>query len=191
MKKLLTLFLVLAMSTSSWAVLEMNISIDPDGPEGPMDAYQWLGEDVKPSDYIIVDLMTTDALASGMLETLTAITNGDEIVAEFSSTGWLVAGGEIREPGAYDTGFDVFFNSSTLMPFPAGWIWTAIFHVPDYKLPSDEIIIDPYGGNWAGTLADLGPDDQLPYIVLHVIPEPMTIALLGLGGLFLVRKRRK
>jgi hypothetical protein len=37
-----------------------------------------------------------------------------------------------------------------------------------------------------------GPGTDLGYgLIVHQIPEPMTVALLGLGGLFLTRRKRK
>jgi hypothetical protein len=52
-------------------------------------------------------------------------------------------------------------------------------HYWEYSNPSG----GPYGGDGLATEGDLGD------LVIHQIPEPMTIALLGLGGLFLRRRR--
>ena len=65
------------------------------------------------------------------------------------------------------------------------------------------VIIDATSGSWSGYDAAVGPVDGLydgetpayeayglPYAEVTIIPEPMTIALLGLGGLFLLRRRK-
>jgi len=56
--------------------------------------------------------------------------------------------------------------------------------VSEYSPYSDGTGINPYPDGWILlTEGDLGD------LVIHQIPEPMTIALLGLGGLFLRRRR--
>jgi len=82
---------------------------------------------------------------------------------------------------------------------PAGAVlYSFEFHVPD--LPPSTIIVindvtgpDPLGGpalatSIAGQYYYPVLTDVLP-VEIHIIPEPMTIALLGLGGLFLRRRK--
>jgi len=53
-----------------------------------------------------------------------------------------------------------------------------------YAVDYDYVNGGPYSGTWlSATEGDLGD------LIIHQIPEPMTIALLGLGGLFLRRRR--
>jgi hypothetical protein len=42
----------------------------------------------------------------------------------------------------------------------------------------------------AGSLDYGGPVDVIGTVIVHQVPEPMTVALLGLGGLFLLRRRK-
>ena len=64
------------------------------------------------------------------------------------------------------------------------------------------VTIDAESGTWSGNVAVVGPADGaydgetpayeiygLPYAEITVIPEPMTVLLLGLGGLFLRRRK--
>ncbi|MHC4455716.1 MAG: PEP-CTERM sorting domain-containing protein [Planctomycetota bacterium] len=53
-------------------------------------------------------------------------------------------------------------------------------HYWNYSTP----IGAPYGPDYNATEGDLGD------LVLYVVPEPMSIVLLGVGGLFLMRRRR-
>lgn len=61
------------------------------------------------------------------------------------------------------------------------------FHVPD--LPWSTIIfVDPIGLQLFDKFNAPLPSDVIP-LEIHVSPEPMTVALLGLGGLFLRRRK--
>jgi hypothetical protein len=61
------------------------------------------------------------------------------------------------------------------------------YHVPD--LPwSTIILIDPIGLQLFDKFNAPLPSDVIP-LEIHVSPEPMTVALLGLGGLFLRRRK--
>lgn len=80
----------------------------------------------------------------------------------------------------------------------SGILYSFEYHVP--QLPEstyitiDDVVGDnPFGGPAYATSfgwGDYTTTTQLDALVIHVIPEPMTIALLGLGGLFLLRRRK-
>jgi hypothetical protein len=63
------------------------------------------------------------------------------------------------------------------------------YHVP--YLPESTYITIWFDGIVTGyDPATGGYDAQVEPLILHIIPEPMTIGLLGLGGLALLRRRR-
>lgn len=74
--------------------------------------------------------------------------------------------------------------------YPGWWIVEAV----DFNPPSDIAVGDHFDVKITGLAdgtytinSDYGTGDNL---LITVIPEPMTIALLGLGGLFLLRRRK-
>ena len=178
MKKLLIFSLVLAMASVVSAATVIDIDVN---------GVAWAGDDVKPSDIISVTI-SDDEVHSGYLETLLSFSNGDYEDETFvmDGVGWLIYGGQINDQ---TEGFDAYFNGSVLMPRAADDVYTLDFHVPNYKEASDWIIIDATGGTWDGITAAAGDADGLPYVAIHVIPEPATIVLLGLGGLLLRRRK--
>jgi len=180
MKKFLALILVLGVVNMASGAFVLDIKVNGD---------DWDGQSpVVPSDIISLGLRHDASLGGGILNSNVNVSDGDPSSASFSdpASGWLLAGGEMYEQ---DHGFDMFFNGAVLFPRAAADIWHVEFHVPDLDA-SSYIIIDANGGYWDGSNADEGSGDGLPYAMIHVIPEPMTMSLLGLGGLALIRRRR-
>ncbi|MHC4575643.1 MAG: PEP-CTERM sorting domain-containing protein [Planctomycetota bacterium] len=72
--------------------------------------------------------------------------------------------------------------------------WELVDLVPT-PLPTEGLLIDQIifhcqgAGDAVVTLIDANLQDVYDTIVVH-IPEPLTVALVGLGGLFLMRRRR-
>jgi len=123
----------------------------------------------------------------------------------------LKATGEIKA-GSRDAGFYPWYNStvsatgldrfggSAMPPIKAtagtvDLVWDFVIHCDGYGYTILDLTIAVAGGTqhsnygypiaWLNTVeADLGD------LVIHQVPEPATIALLGLGGLFLVRRRK-
>lgn len=76
-------------------------------------------------------------------------------------------------------------------PGATGMLFGFNYHVPD--LPYSTIIEIGSGGDWLPWFEFIDGsfyEGQLDSAFIHVVPEPMTIVLLGLGGL-LVRRRKK
>ena len=74
-------------------------------------------------------------------------------------------------------------------PYPGWWIVEAVDFTPPYDITAGPHFDVTIAGLSLGTYtinSDYGIGDNL----LIIVPEPMTIAMLGLGGLFLLRRRK-
>jgi hypothetical protein len=169
MKRILALFIVCAMVSTASAVTELTMNVDQ-------------GQDVAPSDIIVLQFKDlTGAMTGGIaVGSYINVSAGDNAVHTWYAPpvgGWtIVPAGD----GYTSSGNALWIGS----PVPADdVIFTHEFHVPDGLQASDEILID-YNIAYSGGA-------QAGQIMLHVIPEPATIALLGLGALSLLRRRRK
>jgi hypothetical protein len=167
MKKLLILMLVLGMTSAASAALTW--SADP--------------ITVGVGDTIAVTIDSSDALpyAGGP-----AWVGADpSAVASIASIVQLAAAGE-----------DAVVDDPTATGWPGWWTINAL---DTTGTPGDTMAAGPQwtvtiSGDSVGTYVissdsygSAGADDLL---TINVVPEPMTIALLGLGGLFLLRRRK-
>jgi len=191
MKKLLILMLVLGVASAANATLLISVDgqIDPpdtsitllpsetvvldimgDGGPQPLDAFlviQGPGEIAGYNMLYLGDLsiyMELEEFAAGA-----GMTPEDLLDALDTVYGY---------PGATDLSFMTFADS------PGGDYPTL-----DGKLVDDIIFHCTGEGDVTLTLTDSAFSEVFNSVVIHNIPEPMTIALLGLGGLFLRRRR--
>jgi len=173
MKKLLVLVLVLGLTQAASAATS----------EVLVNGLPWTGGDVEGSDIITWMLLETPGIPIQPFSASPVwgvwVDHGDYVASV------IIAGGmgnmALHQP--VGDGLDISGNYTyfgTLVPGD-GIVQLLEFHVPEDLEPSSWINIT-FTGNYGGfTPAD---------IAIHVIPEPMTIALLGLGGLFLLRRRK-
>ena len=180
MKKFLVLALVLSMATMA------NAGI----------VWQSSATEVHPSDMLTISLVTTNAEHVQGLE-LDAIVDGSSGTAatpltlnshfNFADVGQLVnsGGALIKWVNASDTTVGGDYATGTL--------YTFLYHVP--TVPASTYITingsnqTPYGDTVEIDFSDGTSIYSTQGLVIHVIPEPMTMSLLGLGGLFLRRRK--
>ena len=167
MKKLLVLGLVLALTSMASAVITQN--------PGGGGTY-----DLMVDTTLTIEISESTGNQAGMLVYVIVEDGGDGALSNAIATS---KAGELGDTTPYtESGWGVGYelaSGSTTGQVEAGVQWT----------------VDYYGANvgdscvvsiWDGGGSFVTPDD---YITINVIPEPMTIALLGLGGLFLRRRK--
>jgi hypothetical protein len=178
MKRILALVLVLIMASCASAALVMDIiDNNPDTPG------------LQPSDIITINLR--EEVLPGQMQpwsvdplfTMT-LSNGDYIIDTFYVVPPSIPGVAFTVTPDPTGGFSVSGSGSyVFVAVPAdGIVLTFDFHIPDYKKYSDIIHIDLQGLYGQQDLSGLSTE-------IHVTPEPITVALLGLGGLFLRRRK--
>jgi len=201
MRKLLILMLVLGLGSYASAGLTWTVT----GSTGPTST------DVNPGDNLTLDLVETgDNVVSIVIDT---IGDGDPTGAVFTSSTVHAGFNVIAVPGM-STGvpvpvFDAFLTGyayppsglplddwawidvlSTLAPPPAGIVLSLGYTaggIGTYNIVGS--IYGPPLGGAAVVNEQVGGASALPGLTITVIPEPMTMVLLGLGGLFLRRRK--
>ena len=168
MKKLVLLALVFGMASVASATLSL---IPGGGGETTINTGQVLTIQVSDTDdlqqgklsYAIVEEGGVGALTDPVVLPIAGELGAAVFYTEAGwGTGWELASGSAQDPGILEPGvqFTVDFMSNV--------VGTAI------------VSLWNGGGNFQ--VAD-------DYLTVNVVPEPLTIALLGIGGLFLRRKK--
>jgi len=189
MKKLLVLLLVFGMTSAAGATLQISVN---GNLEPALSEYTLL-----PSETLSLDIWTDADI--GAFELITFMIVVDTTVGTITPG---VAVHPMASFGAPAPGY-TYLNENVIPPPGMEGLWGNVANV-GYPVPPaipagtvlfDEIVFhaDYYMGDTIVYLMD-APDSQqasiiYDYVVIH-IPEPMTVALLGLGGLFLFRSRK-
>jgi len=187
MKKLLALVLVLAVASSASAV---PISLQGYYFEMVIDAPAV----IYPGNTVSVEIFAGEAAVPEMLSTVLNVSAAASISAiTISNPGawsWL---NENNGATASGDGYNVFVDGTLPAAIASG---ESIYSFSFTMLAVSTFTIDAVSGSWGTFAGAVGPDDAwysagaqygLPYVI--VVPEPMTLCLLGLGGLFLRRRR--
>jgi hypothetical protein len=183
MKKLLVLMLVLGIASTASATLQISAG----GVQEPEDSTIWLA----PSETIILDIWTDTDITPGVGEgywSLTALTTDATVsggVSVLEEPGnQIYAGGGAYTPTVGDEGPWMSVALTTLPSIAAG---TTIFDdiVFHCEREPTETVVELW-------FHAFNPDQAVlvDTLLIHQIPEPMTVGLLGLGGLFLLRRRK-
>jgi hypothetical protein len=197
MKKILVLFISLVLAANAWATADLDMSLQSNG-EAEIT--------IDPSDTIYVDVYVDDLtgsydlISTGEL-TLTIsgpavftqnedLTWGNAFWSSFGQTNYSYTSNKVlRVQGGY---IPTPVNTMLNMDLPG----IAIDHIGIHCTgPGDVTVSIGIGGAWGlpqyydGTTVYDESDASAAGMIIHQTPEPMTIALLGLGGLFL-RKRK-
>ena len=183
MRKLLILTMVLGMASMASAGLSLVVSLD--GGQ-TFDDYADSALSIVVGDTVIIGVDNTYTTGLGFFKTYVAVDNPGT-----TATGgaWTGTGTYVTPPGA-----------------PGGNIsylgWSSLYG-DSWVLNNSEPTTTPIGQGISGEFeficTDEGDVDLMIYdftsfveydrITIHQIPEPITMALLGLGGLFLRRRK--
>lgn len=168
MNKVLTLILVLGMAAGANAAIQLSIN----GAPAP-DTYE-----MRVSDVIVVDVMSDDSSNYGAWLVLEDKAAG---LGEWASDVTIT-------PAAGADAYAVDWDAD----YPGWWELSAASFNPDAPvLAGVHFLIDFHclgEGEVVLTLRDYG-ENEVDRVTIAQVPEPITLALLGIGGLFLRRRK--
>jgi hypothetical protein len=190
MKKLVALMLVFGLASLANA---MTLRISVNGDPAPPDSEIWL----QPSETIRLDIYSPDGYGAGsMADTYFAlvvdprygiITGGVVTAAAPPDSGIYGPSVQTDVPGWIalpdDGPYGSILNVAGTAVDPGTYIDDFIFHCEGILY---ETVVSLYSSPDFGA-SGTTLEDQ---IIIHNIPEPATMALLSLGGLFLLRRRK-
>jgi len=190
MKKLLVLMLVLGVTSLASAALTLQISVNDE--KNPVDSQYII---TTPSCHLDLDIWTTADITPGVGEGFLALT--------VQTSGATISGGAVAYPGEPGLAInDDAAGTVGIPPLPVGeqGVWGMIALSTLSLIPAGSTLFDDIEfhcealtGDLTITLWDCGVGlDQAVYmdsVIVHQIPEPASMLLLGLGGLLLRRRK--
>ena len=200
MKKLLALVLVLGMASIGMAsvagaALQISVHTNPPGQEtwDPMNPEDSLIE-IMPSDTLMLDVYTAEDIPAFGGTAWALVVE----VAQADISGGVLVFDSINNKIEGPTGD----NPDVIPPAGLEGVWGSIFNMEFVPIAAGTVFVDEilfHCTNLGDATVSLYKTssgvqiteaDLLDRVVIHQIPEPMTMALLGLGGLGLLRRRR-
>jgi hypothetical protein len=180
MKKFLVLMLVLGMTSSAWATVASFVV----APEDVKDHYA-------PSDSISIGVVADFYVGLfGINYVYGEPTASSPYLHQLLNSGIVAPGDVINDGGVLVQAMMGQIAGANIEDgiLPGQVVWGFEYHVPQVP-PSTWLTITASGVDIADAWYDQAVSSIVP-LEIHVIPEPATIALMGLGGL-LLRRRKK
>lgn len=184
MKKLLSLFIVMLMvSAASAGIVRLEVNGEGAAPTSGDAIEVTAGSDIVINILADTGIFQIEADILGNAGTAkTPIT----VNTTFNTASPLASEGFIKNDGTQlITGIVQLCVQDFVTNVPAG----EVLYSFTYTVPETLGVMEISGTNIYASFNDFSTSDSMQPVFLNVVPEPMTIALLGIGGLFLRRKK--